>query len=138
MSEHRHDLGGKTWDDIDREPDHGDAAEAKLRRREGLDTNQVGSHMSNVPDLAAYNDIANRAFKLFVERNRYRKSAFREAGWKGQLVELRKKLDRLWAMWGARSPGEKDIDEALDLINATIFFIMMVEDGDSDGRWPWP
>jgi hypothetical protein len=117
-------------------PDHGDAAEAKLRRREGLDTNQVGSHM--VPDIEKYNHIAHQAHLIFVERNRARQSAFRQAGWKGQLVEMRKKLDRLWSIWGARSPEPKDIDEALDLINAAIFFIMLAEEDEPNGRWPWP
>lgn len=106
--------------------------------REGLDTNQVGSHMPNVPDLEEYSDIASRAHAIFVERNSARKSAFREAGWKGQLVEMRKKLDRLWTLIGERSPDDKDIDEALDLINATIFFIILVRENDPNGRWPWP
>ncbi|HWI68737.1 MAG TPA: hypothetical protein VNS88_10190 [Nitrospiraceae bacterium] len=114
--------------------DIGEAMEGKQRRR--LAHNQVSEVM--VPDTVGYNHIANRARAVFSERNEKRKSAFRQAGWKGQLVEMRKKLDRLWAVWGERSPEPKDIDEALDLINAAIFFIMLAEEDEPNGRWPWP
>jgi hypothetical protein len=80
------------------------------------------------------------AYDIYKERNAVRQDAWRDAGWKGQLVEMRKKLDRLWAVW--RRDGtvttEKDIDEALDLINATAFFIRCVREENPDGNWPWP
>jgi hypothetical protein len=59
-----------------------------------------------------------------------------DAGAIGNLVEMRKKLDRLWAAW--ESPQEKDVDEALDLINAATFWIRCVELGNIAGSWPWP
>lgn len=96
-------------------------------------------HTHDIPDLQAYAAVANKARAVFEERNRARQSAFRKAGWKGNLVECRKKLDRLWAVWtSGRSPEEKDIDEALDLINAAIFVAMEMEDHNPNGEWPWP
>lgn len=92
-----------------------------------------------VPDLKAYDEWAGKARAIFVERNSARASAFKDAGWKGQLVEMRKKLDRLWAVWRLdRALLEKDEDEALDLINATIFFLICADEDNEDGAWPWP
>jgi hypothetical protein len=99
-----------------------------------------GEKPSNeVPDLKAYDAWAKQARDIFVERNSARASAFKDAGWKGQLVEMRKKLDRLWAVWQMdRALTSKDLDEAADLINATIFFLICVDEDNEDGKWPWP
>lgn len=115
------------------------AMEGKRDRR--LAHNQVAGEMRpeavEVPDYQAYKKIVDSATQIFCERNSTRRSAFREAGAKGQLVEMRKKLDRLWTVWG-REWSDKDLDEALDLINATVFFIMMMDEDELNGNWPWP
>src|SRR5262245_15710455 len=81
--------------------------------------------------------VLNEALNIFIDRNAKRADAWRDAGYKGNLVEMRKKLDRLWAVW--EGPIEsKDIDEALDLINAAVFYIRCVRDGNTNGIWPWP
>ncbi len=77
------------------------------------------------------------ALKIFATRNATRNDAWRGAGAKGQLVELRKKLDRLWARWDGEV-DQKDIDEALDLINAAVFWIRCIAEGNNNGKWPWP
>lgn len=60
-------------------------------------------------------------------------------GWRAQLVEMRKKLDRLWTYWEADDEGIMVAeDDALDLINYTAFFLILAERGDRDGTWPWP
>lgn len=92
-----------------------------------------------VPDSATYNAWMMKAEEIFTERNLMRNSAFKGAGWKGQLVEMRKKLDRLWAAWQMdRALTQKDIDEALDLINATVFFLICADENNPNGDWPWP
>lgn len=92
-----------------------------------------------VPDLDQYDKWAEKARDIFKERNIGRQSAFKNAGWKGNLVECHKKLDRLWAMWAdGRSPEDKDYDEAVDLINAVIFTLICMDEGTPDGFWNWP
>lgn len=80
--------------------------------------------------------VLNRALDIFKERNETRRDAWMDAGSIGNLVEMRKKLDRLWAAW--ENPTEKDVDEALDLINAAVFWIRCSEMGNISGGWPWP
>lgn len=80
--------------------------------------------------------VLNRANDIFIERNEKRKDAFLDAGAIGNMVELRKKIDRLWAAWD--NPNEKDIDEALDLINTAVFYIRCAEMGNVMGTWDWP
>jgi hypothetical protein len=94
---------------------------------------------ADIPDYEKYKAILTQADAIFRERNRTRLSAFRGAGWKGNLVEARKKMDRLWSMWkDGRSPEAKDFDEALDLINAVVFTLMLMGEDDPNGRWDWP
>lgn len=81
-------------------------------------------------------DIMDSALSIYFAKNDKRKSSWRGAGWKGNLIEMRKKLDRLWAAW--EEPDEKDIDEALDLINAAAFYIRCVKENNPNGNWPWP
>lgn len=84
-------------------------------------------------------NVLQQALDIYVERNKDRGDAWKDAGWIGQLIEARKKLDRLWAIWRTdRTPSEKDIDEALDLINAVVFFVRCAEDNNKRGHWPWP
>lgn len=127
-------------------PCEGDARDADALRRTGSVMGELGDeHMSgekipsNIADEDEYKEWLRRAEDIFIERNSARASAFRKAGWKGQLVEMRKKLDRLWAAWQMdRALTEKDRDEALDLINAAVFFLILANEDDSDGDWPWP
>ncbi|HVI80783.1 MAG TPA: hypothetical protein VM715_22050 [Candidatus Acidoferrum sp.] len=126
-------------------PSEGEVREADQTRR--LAHKLVGGDMEenkaknseDIPDLDDYKKILARAEQIFRERNQVRKSAFWSAGWKGNLVECRKKLDRLWAIWkDDRSPDPKDVDEAIDLINAVVFAIICMEEGNADGYWDWP
>lgn len=84
-------------------------------------------------------DVLEEAFKIYMDRNGDRADAWKDAGYKGQLVEMRKKLDRLWAGWRVgRKPTTKDIDEALDLINAAAFYVQLARLDEANGKWPWP
>jgi hypothetical protein len=107
---------------------------------EAQDVNQEPTNfatgMSPVPPGQEHMDVLTRAFNLFMDRNEKRQDLWRQAGWKGNLIEMRKKLDRLWRAWD--EVGEKDFDEALDLINATVFWYLCAVDMNKDGHWPWP
>jgi hypothetical protein len=61
-------------------------------------------------------------------------------GWRAQLVEMRKKLDRLWTHWDSDSDEQIMLaeDDAIDLICYAAFFLILMEKGDRDGSWPWP
>jgi len=83
-----------------------------------------------------HDDVLRESLNIFIDKNGKRQDSWKGAGWKGNLVEMRKKLDRLWAAWD--SPDQKDIDEALDLINAAVFYIRCVREKNPNGNWPWP
>lgn len=60
------------------------------------------------------------------------------------LVDMRKKLDRLWFKFWDQDDKftpvddyEEALDSAYDLLNYTAFFIIQVEAGNRDGEWPW-
>jgi len=60
-------------------------------------------------------------------------------GWRAQLVEMRKKLDRLWTHWD--SDDESIMlaeDDAIDIIVYGAFFVILMEMGNANGTWPWP
>ena len=72
---------------------------------------------------------------------------FRQSGWRGALVDMHKKFDRVWGrFWGqdivhGASSSEDDLnkllDDAYDLLNYTGFFIQQVLDNNPDGEWNW-
>lgn len=87
-----------------------------------------------------------RAFRIYIDREQRHQEVWRRSGWRGMLVDLRKKLDRLWGEWWnwdhdtsdeRKRPEQSDLDSALDIINYTAFFIRQAEDGNRDGVWPW-
>src|ERR1044072_6965104 len=68
-----------------------------------------------------------RAFKIFLERNELRKDLWRRAGWRDSLHHIESKTLRIADLDEGESVAEY-IDDALDLINYTAFFIRNVED----------
>jgi hypothetical protein len=62
-------------------------------------------------------------------------------GYRAQLVEMRKKLDRLWVYFSADPDAGhplKPEDDGIDLIAYAVFFLILFRRGDRDGSWPWP
>lgn len=90
-------------------------------------------------------DIYLKAMLIYYERqDEHGDQVWQASGWRGMLVDMRKKLDRLWyRYWNQDSsvtPVEdydKALDSAYDLLNFTAFFIRQVEAGKRDGEWPW-
>jgi hypothetical protein len=84
-------------------------------------------------------DVFMKAMLIYYERQEEHGDAVWQAsGWKGMLVDMRKKLDRLWfKYWGEVPTNEVNLDSAYDLLNYTAFFIRQVEANNPDGKWPW-
>lgn len=90
-------------------------------------------------------EIFLKAWSIYADRQEeHGDQVWKESGWRGMLVDMRKKLDRLWFRYWSQdhelSPIEdydKALDSAYDLLNFTVFFIRQVEAGNRDGEWPW-
>lgn len=82
-----------------------------------------------------------KAWSIYAERQEeHGDMVWQASGWRGMLVDMRKKLDRLWfRYWGNLPPRDNDkaLDSAYDLINFTAFFIRQVEADKQNGDWPW-
>ena len=79
------------------------------------------------------------AWALYRERNRLHAGVWREAGWRGVLVDMMKKMYRLWwRFWkGEMKPEGKALDDAFDLLNYGAFFIRLAREREEKGSWPW-
>lgn len=89
--------------------------------------------------------VFQRAHAIYRERQEeHGDQVWQASGWRGMLVDMRKKMDRAWfKFWNQDdkfTPKEdytKALDSAYDLLNFTAFFIRQVEAGNRDGTWPW-
>lgn len=88
-------------------------------------------------------EVFIRAMEVYGARNKRHQSIFYASGWRGALVDIRKKTDRLWnEFWFTRDVDliEKDapdMDSAIDLVNFVAFFVRQVNDHNEMGQWPW-
>lgn len=91
------------------------------------------------PSYANLPDVLLAAVEKYQERSAQYDGddPWGKGGYKAQLVEMRKKLDRLWTHWDGEKGFNQVEDDALDLINYAAFFLILAERGDSDGQWPW-
>jgi hypothetical protein len=83
-----------------------------------------------------------KAWAIYAERQEeHGDRVWQASGWRGMLVDMRKKLDRLWFRFWNTNTRPKDLDKALDsaydLLNFTAFFIRQVEANRRNGEWPW-
>jgi hypothetical protein len=80
-----------------------------------------------------------KAWTIYAERQEeHGDQVWTASGWRGMLVDMRKKLDRLWfKYWGRVPTNEVNLDSAYDLLNYTAFFIRQVEANNQNGDWPW-
>lgn len=80
------------------------------------------------------------ALVLYNERNEITPDAWESAGYLGNLLALKGKVNRMMAsLWYKVAPNgntEKPIDNALDAINYAAFFARLYEAGDERGK-PW-
>lgn len=81
------------------------------------------------------------ALTRYEQANVKYKDNWRRMGWRGMLVRVRERAERLWdALWDKdpnRVPikGKGDLDDAIDLINFACFLVRAVRDGNRDGSW---
>lgn len=73
------------------------------------------------------------AMNLFDNRNSRYRDNWRRYGWRDSLHHCRSKLSRMFSLFGSDDPN-KDLDDALDLINYAAFFIRNVKDGNEHGE----
>jgi hypothetical protein len=77
------------------------------------------------------------ALAIYAERNPKYNDNWRRMGWRGVLIRIRERAERLWdEMWDAPPKGVWDSDDALDLINFAAFMVRAVEgETTRDGSW---
>jgi hypothetical protein len=100
-----------------------------------------GEYPGMDPQMAVF----MKALRIYEQRQEQHGDAvWKASGWRGMLVDMRKKLDRCWFRYwnqdNQMTPKEEytdALDSAYDLLNFTAFFIRQVEAGNRDGEWPW-
>jgi hypothetical protein len=91
-------------------------------------------------------EILADALVIYAERNEKYHDNWKRMGWRGTLVRLRERAERLWDnYWNAddldfleeKMYVPRDVDDALDLINFAAFFIrgMNGRETTRDGNW---
>jgi hypothetical protein len=89
-------------------------------------------------DVHRQAQVLLRALVLYAERNERYHDNWRRSGWRGVVVRIRERSDRLWdAMWPGGIPyGPGPIDDAIDMINFAAFLVRAI-DGETtrDGEW---
>lgn len=79
-----------------------------------------------------------QALAIYDERNKDYNDNWVRMGWRGLLIRIRERADRLWDKWWDREQAEtRDEDDALDLINFAAFFVRAQRNGMTtrDGQW---
>jgi hypothetical protein len=82
------------------------------------------------------------AFTIYLERNESYKDNWRKMGWKGAIVRIKERADRLWDNLWDKPDAEikpKDLDDAIDLINFAVFLVRGAGKGETNagGSWRW-
>ena len=82
------------------------------------------------------------AFEVFLERNRRHRAQWRVGGIQGLLVDIRKKVERMWNEFMLSDTPPSDVDSAVDAINYLAFFVQGVREEKQNnrpiGQWIWP
>lgn len=113
--------------------------DARLRRAEAVIAvlDDVEPSDENVEQMAVFLEV----YDIYVSRNRRHRSQWRVGGVAGILVDLRKKVERLWNEFMLSPVPPVDEDSAIDLINYAAFFIRARREADAGqvvGTWVWP
>lgn len=78
-----------------------------------------------------------RALDVYAERNKKYNDNFKRMGWRGLLIRIRERAERLWdAHWDWEGGEAPDPDDAIDLINFAAFLVRSYEgETTRDGEW---
>jgi hypothetical protein len=102
-----------------------------------------------VPETDAEKDqleVLLEALRIYAERNEHYKDNWTRMGWRGMLVRVQERAERLWdSLWDHQTEltdsflpaRDGKLDDALDLINFAAFTIRGVRAGNRDGEWRW-
>lgn len=77
------------------------------------------------------------AMCIFQERNANYRDAWKEQGWRGNLMDLRRKVMRLWNQWWHPRGTRGYLDNAVDLLNFTAFFLRNARAENEEGNWQY-
>lgn len=84
------------------------------------------------------------ALTKYADRNAEYNDNWRRMGWRGMLVRVRERAERLWdSLWSADPEGtfapaverERKLDDAIDGINFLAFLVRAVRENNRDGTW---
>lgn len=90
--------------------------------------------LSAKPTTVEQMDVFREALELFEQRNNSDdgySDLWKEYGWEDSLVHMRSKLRRVEQRF--RNLTSQDLDDALDLLNYTVFFIRNVRAANPNG-----
>lgn len=91
--------------------------------------------------LEAQFEIFLEALKVYDQRNEKYKDNWRRMGWRGMLIRVRERAERLWDdLWDKQPIPDGvdeliDYDDAIDLINLAGFLIRATRENNRDGSW---
>lgn len=79
------------------------------------------------------------AAQVYSKRNVKYKDNWKRMGWRGCLVRVRERSERLWDnLWTKKDVYEDDLDDALDMINFLGFLVRGARgESTADGEWGW-
>jgi hypothetical protein len=118
-------------------PESQPVAPRRERAIEVLNVLMVEANEENVGQMEVFLEV----FDIYVSRNRRHRSQWRVGGVGGLLVDLRKKVERLWNEFMLSPVPPTDEDSAIDAINYAAFFIRARREQDAGkqvGSWLWP
>lgn len=111
----------------------------------------LGNKVYRLVFVAGEDDAAQEQFEVMLEalriyerKNVQYKDNWKRMGWRGMLVRVRERAERLWdSLWNHEASltdshlpaSDGKLDDAIDLINFACFLVRAVRDGNRDGSW---
>jgi hypothetical protein len=87
-------------------------------------------YLANALDVFAF------ALEIMDERQEKYGDGWKKWGWRGQLIKMKDKERRVWSTFWKKGDKTADLDDAIDLLNYTAFFIMGIT-RDIEGEVDW-
>lgn len=80
------------------------------------------------------NDVFVEAIEKYAERNAVYQDGWKEASWNDLRLQMKHKMGRILRQdWSTH----EDLDDAIDLLVYTAFFVIQVREGVSDDKTSW-
>lgn len=89
--------------------------------------------------IRGHGNVLNEAQAVYAQRTAKRGELWRRMGMRGNLISMRICMERLWERyWTVDPEADIDVDDALDLINFSVFLIRSLREGEPAIRWVYP